>query len=411
MGLFDRFFGGSKKENRGVTYGYPTSGLTLFGLGAGKQINEKTALTFSAVYSCVRVLSESIGQLPVHVFKRESDGDRVHSLDHPISAIVSRQPSPIYTPFSFYSTMASNCLLWGNSYAVIERNGAMRPTRLDIIHPSLVTPMFDDNNNVFYEVRSDGLEKSPAKRYDAKEIIHFRGFSYDGINGISPIALHKDSIGLGMAAVEYGASFFGNGASLSGVLEHPSKLSKEASERLINSWNSKYQGSAQAGKTAVLEEGLKYKAISMPPDQAQFIATRKFSVEDVARIFRVPQHMIQNLDNATYSNIEQQSIDYVVHSLTPWLVQMEQEMNQKLFRENERVDHYVKFNTNGLLRGDQKSRGDYYQTLWNIGAISIDEIRGFEDMNKLPNGQGEKHFVPLNFTELGNAEQTNENNE
>lgn len=411
MGLFDRFFGGSKKENRGVTYGYPTSGLTLFGLGAGKQINEKTALTFSAVYSCVRVLSESIGQLPVHVFKRESDGDRVHTMDHPISAIVSRQPSPIYTPFSFYSTMASNCLLWGNSYAVIERNGAMRPTRLDIIHPSLVTPMFDDNNNVFYEVRSDGLEKSPAKRYDAKEIIHFRGFSYDGINGISPIALHKDSIGLGMAAVEYGASFFGNGASLSGVLEHPSKLSKEASERLINSWNSKYQGSAQAGKTAVLEEGLKYKAISMPPDQAQFIATRKFSVEDVARIFRVPQHMIQNLDNATYSNIEQQSIDYVVHSLTPWLVQMEQEMNQKLFRENERVDHYVKFNTNGLLRGDQKSRGDYYQTLWNIGAISIDEIRGFEDMNKLPNGQGEKHFVPLNFTELGNAEQTNENNE
>jgi HK97 family phage portal protein len=411
MGLFDRFFGGSKKENRGVTYGYPTSGLTLFGLGAGKQINEKTALTFSAVYSCVRVLSESIGQLPVHVFKRESDGDRVHSMDHPISQIVNRQPSPIYTPFSFYSTMASNCLLWGNSYAVIERNGAMRPTRLDIIHPSLVTPMFDDNNNVFYEVRSDGLEKSPAKRYDAKEIIHFRGFSYDGINGISPIALHKDSIGLGMAAVEYGASFFGNGASLSGVLEHPSKLSKEASERLINSWNSKYQGSAQAGKTAVLEEGLKYKAISMPPDQAQFIATRKFSVEDVARIFRVPQHMIQNLDNATYSNIEQQSIDYVVHSLTPWLVQMEQEMNQKLFRENERVDHYVKFNTNGLLRGDQKSRGDYYQTLWNIGAISIDEIRGFEDMNKLPNGQGEKHFIPLNYTELGNTEQTNENNE
>lgn len=411
MGLFDRFFGGSKKENRGVTYGYPTSGLTLFGLGAGKQINEKTALTFSAVYSCVRVLSESIGQLPVHVYKRESDGDRVHSMDHPISQIVNRQPSPIYTPFSFYSTMASNCLLWGNSYAVIERNGAMRPTRLDIIHPSLVTPMFDDNNNVFYEVRSDGLEKSPAKRYDAKEIIHFRGFSYDGINGISPIALHKDSIGLGMAAVEYGASFFGNGASLSGVLEHPSKLSKEASERLINSWNSKYQGSAQAGKTAVLEEGLKYKAISMPPDQAQFIATRKFSVEDVARIFRVPQHMIQNLDNATYSNIEQQSIDYVVHSLTPWLVQMEQEMNQKLFRENERIDHYVKFNTNGLLRGDQKSRGDYYQTLWNIGAISIDEIRGFEDMNKLPNGQGEKHFIPLNYTELGNAEQTNENNE
>ncbi len=411
MGLFDRFFGGSKKENRGVTYGYPTSGLTLFGLGAGKQINEKTALTFSAVYSCVRVLSESIGQLPVHVFKRESDGDRVHSMDHPISQIVNRQPSPIYTPFSFYSTMASNCLLWGNSYAVIERNGAMRPTRLDIIHPSLVTPMFDDNNNVFYEVRSDGLEKSPAKRYDAKEIIHFRGFSYDGINGISPIALHKDSIGLGMAAVEYGASFFGNGASLSGVLEHPSKLSKEASERLINSWNSKYQGSAQAGKTAVLEEGLKYKAISMPPDQAQFIATRKFSVEDVARIFRVPQHMIQNLDNATYSNIEQQSIDYVVHSLTPWLVQMEQEMNQKLFRENERVDHYVKFNTNGLLRGDQKSRGDYYQTLWNIGAISIDEIRGFEDMNKLPNGQGEKHFIPLNYTELGNTAQTNENNE
>ena len=408
MGLFDRIFGNNKTEKRATQYGYPTGGLTLFGLGAGKQVNEKTALTFSAVYSCIRVLSESIGQLPIHVFKRESDGDRIHAMNHPVDTIVGKQPSPIYTPFSFYSTMASNCLLWGNSYALIERNGAMRPTKLNIIHPSLVTPYFDDNNNVYYEVRSDGNQTNKGIKYDAKEILHFRGFSYDGINGISPIALHKDSIGLGMACVEYGASFFGNGASLSGVLEHPSKLSKEAQERLINSWNSKYQGSSNAGKTAVLEEGLKYKAISMPPDQAQFIATRKFSVEDVARIFRVPQHMIQNLDNATYSNIEQQSIDYVVHSLTPWLVQFEQEMNAKLFRENEKRDHYVKFNTNGLLRGDQKSRGDYYQTLWNIGAISIDEIRGFEDMNKLPNGQGEKHFVPLNYTELGSVNETNE---
>lgn len=408
MGLFDRIFGNTKNEKRTTQYGYPASGTTLFGLGAGKKVNEKTALTFSAVYSCIRVLSESIGQLPMHVYKRESDGDRVIASEHPVNYIVGKQPSPIYTPFSFYSTMASNCLLWGNSYALIERNGAMRPTRLNIIHPSLVTPYFDDENNVYYEVRSDGNKTNDGIKYDAKEILHFRGFSYDGINGISPIALHKDSIGLGMACVEYGASFFGNGASLSGVLEHPSKLSKEASERLINSWNSKYQGSSNAGKTAVLEEGLKYKAISMPPDQAQFIATRKFSVEDVARIFRVPQHMIQNLDNATYSNIEQQSIDYVVHSLTPWLVQFEQEINTKLFRENEKSDHYVKFNTNGLLRGDQKSRGDYYQTLWNIGAISIDEIRGFEDMNKLPNGQGEKHFIPLNFTELGSTNETNE---
>lgn len=408
MGLFDRIFGNPKAEKRGTQYGYPTSGVTLFGLGAGKQVNETTALTFSAVYSCIRVLSESIGQLPIHVYKMESDGDRVIAKDHPINSIVGKQPSPIYTPFSFYSTMASNCLLWGNSYATIERNGAMRPTKLTIIHPSLVTPHFDDAGVVYYEVRSNEQQNDKSMRYDAKEIIHFRGFSYDGINGLSPIALHKDSIGLGMACVEYGASFFGNGASLSGVLEHPSKLSKEASGRLINSWNSKYQGSGNAGKTAVLEEGLKYKAISMPPDQAQFIATRKFSVEDVARIFRVPQHMIQNLDNATYSNIEQQSIDYVVHSLTPWLVQFEQEMNSKLFRENEKSDHYIKFNTNGLLRGDSKSRGDYYQTLWNIGAISIDEIRGFEDMNKLPNGQGEKHFIPLNFKELGTENESND---
>lgn len=389
MGLFDRFFG--RKEERGAIPGWDSI--------SGGNVNEETALKFSAVYACVRVISESIASLPIHVFKKESNGDRIMQSEHPVNLLVSKKPNKLYTPYSFLNTMGTNAVLRGNSYALITRNGSMRPTSLTLL-PDL-TPTIIDGDLLY----KDDLNN---KVYKSTDILHFRGFSHDGINGISPIKTHADTIGLALNAVKFGKSFFENGASVSGVLEHPGQLKKEGAERLRKSWNAQHQGEGKVGGTAVLEDGMKYKPITIPPEQAQYIATRKFSVEDICRIFRVPPHLVSHLENATYSNIEQQSIDFVVHTLMPWLVNFEQEMNTKLFRENEMDDHYIKFTTAGLLRGDSKSRGEFYKSLWNMGAVSIDEIRRWEDLNKLNDGLGDQHFVPLNTRPLDQNIKENE---
>lgn len=389
MGLLDRLF--SRKEERGA----------IPGLGSfdGSNVTEETAIKFSAVYACVRVIAESIASLPIHVYKKKADGDRVMAGDHPVNLLVSKKPNKLYTPYSFFNTMAINAVLRGNSYAIIKRAGSMRPESLVIVQD--LTPVIVEGDLFYKDQTNDKVHK-------ASDVLHFRGYTNDGINGVSPIQTHADTIGLGLNAVKFGKSFFENGASVSGVLEHPGSLSKEAAARLKKSWNNNHQGSGKVGGTGILEEGMKYKAITIPPDQAQYIATRKFSVEDICRIFRVPPHLVSHLENATYSNIEQQSIDFVVHTLTPWLVNFEQEMNTKLFRDNETANHYVKFTTAGLLRGDSKSRGEFYKSLWNMGAVSIDEIRRWEDLNKLNDGLGELHFVPLNTQPLEKTIQDDE---
>ena len=398
MGLLDFF--SSEKRNSGNNFL-----LNTLGLGAsntGVRVDETTALTFSAVYACVRVLAESVASLPIHVMKRESNGNVVTDRDHPIYKLIAKRPNNVMTSYTWRNSLMANLCLQGNSYYIIERDNNARPTQLIYVSPENVEVKYT-GGEVFYAI------KGYDTPFNSDNILHFLGLGYDGIVGKSVIELHRDTIGLSIAANKYGGSFYGNAATPSGILKHPGKLSQEAAERLRHSWNNKYTGPSNSHKTAILEEGMEFKSISLSPQDADFLNTRKFQIAEIARLFRVPPHMIQDLDRATYSNIEQQSIDFVTHTIRPYLVNLEEEMNRKLFRESEQDENYIKLNVAGLLRGDSKARADYYRELSSIGVLSINEIRRLEELNDLPGESGNKHYYPLNFAPIDGANEAPEN--
>jgi len=389
LGIFDFF----KTEKRHVSSNF-LSTANLFGNSSGVRVSEKSSIGLTAVWAAIRLLSETIASLPLNLYRLENDGSKFIDLSNPLNNLVSKNPSPNYTKYNFIETMMSHLLLWGNAYAYINRNGGARPTELVILDPENVEPFKSDEDGLTYYKIKD------SKICSAKEILHFVGFSFDGIKGKSPIQACQQALGIGMASQEFGANFFGRGANLSGILEHPARLSDDAANRLRDSWNTRFSGIHNSHQTAILEEGVKFKPIGMPLADAQFIQTRRFSTEEVARIFRVPNHLINDLTSATYSNIEQQSLEFTKYSLTPYLVNLEQEMNRKLLSDRESTNQFFKFRTNELLRSDANSRADYYTKLFGIGVLSPNDIRKAEDMNAIE--KGDEHFVPLNLGGLEN---------
>ncbi len=392
MAIYDRFF----KLFRGSNPNNPNNPiippLDVSNTYSGEAINEDTAIRISAVWACIRVLSESIASLPLEIYKKDKDGNKTLQPKHPLYTLLHSQPNKIMTSFMFRETLQTHLCLHGNAYVKIIRNNAMRPISLEIINPSVVSVKLVEGE-LYYHLKKTAYNKDEVIHQD--DILHLAGLSFDGMIGKSPISVARENLGLTLAAQTYGSAFFGNGASLSGVLEHPSSLSKEAAERLAYSWNQKFQGAQQAHKTAVLEEGLKYKAVSIPPEDAQFLETRKFQVTEICRIFRIPNYLVGDLERATYSNIEQQSIDFVVYTLRPWLVRWEQELNRKLFKESEKGKLTFKFNIDGLLRGDSKSRAEYYKDLFNVGALSPNDVRRLENLNPIENG--DDYYVQVNM--------------
>ena len=359
---------------------------------SGTSVNEETALRLSTVWACIRVISESVASLPLEIYKKNKDGTKSIQTKHPLYNLLHSTPNNLMTSFSFRDTIQTQLLLYGNAFVHIERNKAERPISLNILDPKKIQIKIV-HGELYYHVQQGGGNQD--KVYNQEEVLHLLGMSHNGLVGKSPIECARENLGLSMASLEYGAAFFGNGASLSGVLEHPNSLSKEASERLAYSWNQKFQGPQQAHKTAVLEEGMKYKELGIPPAQAQFLETRRFQTEEIARNFRCPPHMIGDLSRASFSNIEQQSIDFVVHTLRPWLVRWEQELNRKLFKESEKGKFFFKYTIEGLLRGDTKTRSDFYKDLFNIGVLSPNDIRQLENLN--PVDGGDTYYVPLNL--------------
>ena len=388
MGILDFF----RKEKRGSNF---LSSATLYGNSSGVRVSEKSSIGLTAVWASVRLLSETIASLPINVYKMDKDGSKYIDSPNPLNKLISISPSPNYTRYNFIETMMSHLLLWGNAYAGIKRNGGARPVELQILNPENVEPFqSDDDNLIYYKVKDRGILSD-------REMLHIVGFSYDGIMGKSPIQSCQEALGIASASQRFGANFFGRGANLSGILEHPSRLSDDAANRLRESWNQRFSGIQNSHQTAILEEGVKFKPIGMPLADAQFIETRRFSVEEVARIFRVPNHLINDLTKATYSNIEQQSLEFTKYSLTPYLVNWEQELNRKLLADREQVTHFFKFQTKELIRGDADSRADYYRRLFELGALSPNEIRQMEGLNKID--KGDEYFVPLNLGQLGSV--------
>lgn len=370
--------------------------LLMSGSSSGANVSEQSALTLTAVWCAVRVLAESVGSLPLVVYERTADGGRKPATNHPVYPLLHDEPNSMMTSLVWRETVQAHCVTWGNGYSFIKYRSDGRPSEILPLFPDRTQCKVENGRQVY-------ITKINGKDYklDAMDILHVPGLGWDGLQGYSPIRMQRESIGLGMAATEFGARFFGNGATPSGVLEHPEKLSKEAAERLRAEWTRIYSGTGNSHKTAVLQEGLKYNRISLPPEDAQFIETRKFQTTDIARIFRVPPHMLGDLERATFSNIEHQGLEFVVHTLRPWLVRWEQELNRKLFLPSERGRFFVEFKVDGLLRGDIQARYNAYAVGRNWGWLSINDIRRLENMNPITNG--EDYLQPLNMTIAGDT--------
>lgn len=354
---------------------------------AGKAVNEHTAMQMTAVYSCVRILSETLAGLPLHVYRYNDSGGKEKYLKHPLYKLLHDEPNPEMTSFAFRETLMSHLLLWGNAYAQIIRNARGEVIALYPLMPNKMTVDRDSKGRLFY-LYSRTSDDAPTLVDDSQvylapsEVLHIPGLGFDGLIGYSPIAMAKNAVGLAIATEEYGAKFFANGAAPGGVLEHPGTIKDP--QKVKESWNAAYQGSQNAHRVAVLEEGMKYQPIGISPEQAQFLETRKFQINEIARIFRVPPHMLADLEKSSFSNIEQQSLEFVKYTLDPWVVRWEQSMCRALLMESEKPIVFIKFNVDGLLRGDYVSRMSGYATARQNGWMSANDIRELENLDRIP---------------------------
>ena len=364
----------------------------LFGrTTSGKPVNERTAMQTTAVYACVRILAEAVASLPLHVYEYRDDGGKKLVHDHPLYYLLHDEPNPEMTSFVFRETLMSHLLIWGNAYAQIIRDGAGRVLGLYPLLPDKMDVQRDDRGNIYYVYSRNSDENPMFKEYGdirlkAEDVLHIPGLGFDGLIGYSPIAMAKNAVGMTLACEEYGASFFANGANPGGVLEHPGVLKDPSKVR--ESWNSVYRGVSNAHKIAVLEEGMKYQQIGIPPEEAQFLETRKFQINEIARLYRIPPHMVGDLDKSSFSNIEQQSLEFVKYTLDPWVIRWEQSLQRSLLLPGEKGKYFIKLNVDGLLRGDYQSRMNGYAVGRQNGWFSANDIREMENMNPIPDEEG-----------------------
>lgn len=374
---------------------------------AGKRVNENTAMQMTAVYACVRILSEAIAGLPLHVYRYNDTGGKEKDLRHPLYRLLHDEPNIEMTSFVFRETLMSHLLLWGNAYAQIIRNARGEVTALYPLMPNKMTVDRDEKGRLYYLYErsaedTSAIGKKSQIRLSPSDVLHIPGLGFDGLVGYSPIAMAKNAIGLAIATEEYGAKFFANGAAPGGVLEHPGSIKDP--QKVKESWNAAYQGSSNAHRIAVLEEGMKYTPIGISPEQAQFLETRKFQIDEIARIFRVPPHMVGDLEKSSFSNIEQQSLEFVKYTLDPWVVRWEQAMCRALLSESEKYNVFIKFNVDGLLRGDYASRMTGYATARQNGWMSTNDIRELENLDRIPAELGgDLYLVNGNMTKLQDA--------
>ena len=393
MGIFSGLFKSrDKPKNSTAGSGYrfywgPSS--------SGKMVTERSAMQISAVYACVRVLSEAVAELPLHFYRYTDNGGKEKATDHPLYFLLHDEPNPEMSSFAFRETLMTHLSLWGNAYAQIIRNGKGEVTALYPLMANRMTVDRDENGHLYYQYQMGSDEAPTMKRgtviLKPSEVLHIPGLGFDGLVGYSPIAMAKNSVGMSIACEEYGAKFFENDAAPSGVLEHPGTIKDPSKVR--ESWMSQFGGSANSHKIAVLEEGLKYTPISISPNEAQFLETRKFQLDEIARIFRIPPHMIGDLEHATFSNIEEQSLEFVKYTLDPWLVRWEQAISRSLLRDDEKGKYFAKFNVDGLLRGDYASRMNGYAVGINNGFLCPNDVRELESMDLIPDEMGGNTFM------------------
>ena len=404
MGIFSGLFKSrDKPQNRtpGSSYAFFLGGST-----SGKAVTERSAMQMTAVYSCVRILAEAIAGLPLHLYRYTPDGSKVKAVDHPLYLLLHDEPNPEMSSFVFRETLMTHLLLWGNAYAQIIHNGKGEVVALYPLMPNRMSVDRDKHGQLYYTyTRASDEAKTMTGTtvlLPPSDVLHIPGLGFDGLVGYSPIAMAKNAIGLAIATEEYGAKFFANGAAPSGVLEHPGTI-KDPS-RVREAWMSQFGGSANSGKVAVLEEGMKYTPISISPEQAQFLETRKFQINEIARIFRIPPHMVGDLEKSSFSNIEQQSLEFVKYTLDPWVIRWEQSIQRALLRPEEKKRYFAKFNVEGLLRGDYQSRMNGYAVARQNGWMSANDIRELENLDRIPaEAGGDLYLVNGNMLPMQHA--------
>jgi len=375
----------------------------FFNIGAmnesGVNVDDQTALTFAAVYRALLLRGDTIGSLPLHVFENTPSGKQI-AVNHPVNFLLSREPNPNNTAFIWKQTCQGHQDIYGNSYSQIKINGSGEVIELIPIDPKTVT-VEKEGNRLFYKVKP--VDGSKEKTYPAHQILHIPAFGLNGYVGLPIIETAAESIGGALAQQKFGSRFFKNNAQPSGLLTSQNASDTQAKESKV-AWQKSNSGSGQAG-TAVLRGDWKYDTITIPPEQAQFLQSREFSVVEVARWFGIAPHLLFDLRRSNYNSIEQQGIEFAMYTIMGIVKRWEQELDRKLFSLEERKanKYYTKFNVNALLRADIKSRAEWYRTMIQNGVMEINEVRELEDMNK--NEYGDIAFIQKNMQVLSKAEE------
>lgn len=363
----------SMLRDRAGGWGHPTL--------AGVKVDERTAMRYGAVYASIRVIAETRGSLPMTVYERNADGTRAVVTQHPVSALLATEPNPDMTPMVWGETCTAHVLGWGNSYCEIVWDENGEPAKLIPRHPTLITPYRSDSDLLMYEIKSDG--GGGARDVDRSQMLHVPGLGGNGIVGWSVIRLAAESIGVGMGQEQMAAAYFGNKAKPGIVIKVPGVLDDKAFARLRNSVDTQYTRENAFG-ALVLENGIEATTFSIPMNEAQFLESREFQGEEIAcRWFRLPPHVVGYLRRATFSNIESQDLYFEKHTMRPWLVRFEQEMNRKLFSRRDWGRFYVKHNVDALLRADIRTRYEAYKSAILTGWKSRNEVRELEDLDPI----------------------------
>lgn len=407
MKIFNWLKGLFKSRDKPQNSYYFSGAPFLFGKSiSGKTVTETTALQISAVFACCKILAESVACLPLHVYRQDGKGNKTLATEHPLYYLLHDSPNPEMTAYTFKENTMLHLLLNGNAYAQILRDNGGRLVGLYPLIANRMTIQRDDSGELVYTYRpttgeNKHMQKSAEVTLRRQDVLHIPALGFDGIQGYSPIAMARNAIGVAMATEEFGAKFFENGARPSGILKVPHVLKDP--QKLSESWQSAY-GGKNAGKVAVLEEGVEFQQLSVNQNDAQFLETRKFQIAEIARIFRVPMHMLNELDRATFSNIENQSLEFATYTITPWITRIEQALNKALFTEKERGLFFTKFNMAGILRGDYESRVRGYGQAIQNGWMCPNDVRRLEDMDLIPDEEGGNNFmINGNMTKLNDV--------
>ncbi len=363
----------------------------------GISVNTNTALTYTAYWACVRLLSETLASLPLITYKRLSRG-KERAIDHPLFKILHDEPNPETDSYTFLETLMLHLVTEGNCYALIDWEDATKIKALWVMRPDRIQVHRDQQTKLVtysYPNANGTPQTIPSYR-----VWHIPGLGYDGLTGYSPIRMAMQAIGLGLATEKFGSRLFGNGLNNGAILEHPAHMSDEAQKRFKKAMEDQHSGLDNAHKLMILEEGMKYQKTTIAPEEAQFLETRKFQRNEIATFFHVPPHMIGDLDRATFSNIEQQSLEFAVYTMRPWLVRWEKSINRQLLLPQEKGTYFTEFLMDGLLRGDSTSRAAFYREMYYLGSLSPNEIRERENMNPITDSNGDEYMTQANMIAL-----------